>query len=110
MASKVPCGGKVAAHPLVVAGRSRSLDGLTKPDEGAKEAVSSVPLSVVIFGATGDLAKKKLYPALYQLMFGCPDAPLLPKGTQVVGLGRSAVELAAFLEKQCVNVKGEHRE
>ena len=29
---------------------------------------TSMPLSVVIFGATGDLAKKKLFPALYQLV------------------------------------------
>lgn len=47
------------------------------------------PLTVVIFGATGDLAKKKLYPALYQLMFGCPDAPLLPQTAHIVGYARS---------------------
>merc|ERR1719162_2373302 len=68
------------------------------------------PLTVILFGATGDLAKKKLYPALYQLMFGCPDAPLYPRTTRVVGYGRGEQELSAFLDKQCVNVKGEHRE
>merc|ERR1719156_503908 len=39
-------------------------------------------LTVVIFGATGDLAKRKLFPALYQLMYACPDAPLLPVMTR----------------------------
>jgi glucose-6-phosphate 1-dehydrogenase len=67
-------------------------------------------LSVVVFGATGDLAKKKLFPALYQLMYGCPDAPLLPVTTRIIGYGRSHVELDAFLAKQCTNVKGEHRD
>jgi len=67
------------------------------------------PMSIVLFGATGDLARKKLYPALYQLMFGCPDAPLLPRTANIVGYGRSAVDLQAFLEKQCVNVKGQHK-
>lgn len=67
-------------------------------------------LTVVIFGATGDLAKKKLYPALYQLMFGCPDAPLLPQSAHIVGYGRSHVELNEFIRKQCENVKGEQKD
>merc|ERR1719491_1189255 len=74
------------------------------------EAGSRMPLSIVVFGATGDLAKKKLFPALYQLMYGCPDAPLLPLTTRIVGYGRSHVELDAFLAKQCVNVQGQHRD
>jgi len=69
-----------------------------------------MPLSIIVFGATGDLAKKKLFPALYQLMFGCPDAPLLPVSTRIIGYGRSSVELGAFLEKQCANVQGQHRD
>ena len=60
------------------------------------------PLSIVIFGATGDLAKKKLYPAVAQLM----AQGLVPKHTNVVGFARSAYEREAFLEKQCVNVEG----
>lgn len=67
-------------------------------------------MSVIVFGATGDLARKKLYPALYQLMFGCPDAPLIPRNATIIGYGRSEVDLGAHLAKQCVNVKGEHKE
>ncbi|GAC1637477.1 MAG: glucose-6-phosphate dehydrogenase [Chloroflexota bacterium] len=43
------------------------------------------PLSLVIFGATGDLAHRKLIPALYSL---CHDQ-LLPKKMMIVGFGRS---------------------
>ena len=40
----------------------------TKSKPASIKETSSRRLTVVIFGATGDLAKKKLYPALYQLM------------------------------------------
>lgn len=68
------------------------------------------PLTLVILGATGDLARKKLYPALYQLMFGAPDAPLIPQNANVVGYGRSQVDLKAFLDKQTVNIKGDKKD
>eukprot|EP00931_Biecheleriopsis_adriatica_P005318 TRINITY_DN106844_c0_g1_i1.p1 TRINITY_DN106844_c0_g1~~TRINITY_DN106844_c0_g1_i1.p1 ORF type:complete len:626 (+),score=141.04 TRINITY_DN106844_c0_g1_i1:108-1985(+) len=78
--------------------------------EGMPSVDMDTPLCVVLFGATGDLAKKKLFPAVYQLMFGAPDAPKIPQHTFVVGYGRSEQDLSKFLEKQCVNVKGEHKE
>mmetsp|Transcript_66644 Transcript_66644/g.117828 ORF Transcript_66644/g.117828 Transcript_66644/m.117828 type:complete len:547 (+) Transcript_66644:55-1695(+) len=74
------------------------------------ENMSSDMLTIVIFGATGDLAKKKLFPALYELMYGCPDAPLLPTPTRIVGYGRAQMALEAFLEKQCQNVFGARRD
>ena len=61
----------------------------------------SMPFSVIIFGATGDLARKKLFPALYQLVL----LGHLPRSLNIVGYGRSKVQLEEFLEKQCVNVK-----
>ena len=62
-----------------------------------------MPLSIVIFGATGDLARKKLFPALYQLvMLGH-----LPRTLHIIGYGRSQVVLEHFLEKQCVNIKAQ---
>ena len=60
----------------------------------------SMPLTVVIFGATGDLAKKKLFPSLYQLTL----LGQLPRDLNIVGYGRSAVDMPAFLAKQCVNI------
>ena len=65
----------------------------------------AMPLTVVIFGATGDLAKKKLFPALYKL---CIDGHL-PRHLNIVGYGRRAVEMEGFLAKQCVNVAEDPR-
>ena len=61
----------------------------------------SMPLTVVIFGATGDLARKKLFPALYELML----QEHIPRWTSIVGCGRSPQDPDAFLAKQCVNVR-----
>lgn len=77
---------------------------------GISEALEpNLPFTIVIFGATGDLARKKLFPALYQLLYGCPDAPLLPTTTKIVGYGRATLKVDAFAEKQCVNVVGPDR-
>ena len=65
----------------------------------------AMPLSVVVFGATGDLAKKKLFPALYQLCL----LGHLPRGLKIVGYGRKAVDLEAFVVKQCGNIKEDPR-
>jgi len=67
-------------------------------------------LTVIIFGATGDLAKRKLFPALYQLMYEYPDAPLLPTTTRILGYGRNAMMSNDFIAKQCVYIKGSHRD
>ena len=69
-------------------------------DLTSHDALFSLPLTVVIFGATGDLAKKKLFPALYKL--GLQGH--LPRDLNIVGYGRSPVDLKAFITKQCVNV------
>jgi glucose-6-phosphate 1-dehydrogenase len=50
--------------------------------------------TMVIFGATGDLAKRKLLPALYNLN----GDRLLPEGFAVVALGRDAMTTDAYRE------------
>jgi len=50
------------------------------------------PFNLVIFGATGDLAHRKLFPALYNL---AADG-LLPGTMPVVGFARSAVSTDSF--------------
>src|SRR2546430_1595802 len=45
------------------------------------------PALIAIFGATGDLAHRKLTPALYQMAL----SNQLPKGTIVLGIGRDAM-------------------
>jgi glucose-6-phosphate 1-dehydrogenase len=58
-----------------------------KPDEkpDGRAARPAPPCAMVIFGATGDLTKRKLIPALYNLIAG----DLLPDGFAVVGVGRT---------------------
>ncbi len=50
------------------------------------------PMTVVIFGATGDLTRRKLAPALFQLQ--CKGR--LPEGTRIVGSAPSALDTAAW--------------
>src|SRR5207244_10919239 len=52
------------------------------------------PFTLVIFGATGDLAGRKLFPALFALARG----QFLPADFIVVGVGRRAKDDAAFRE------------
>ncbi len=61
------------------------------PDTGAAERHAERtpdPCIVVIFGASGDLTKRKLLPALYHL----DQANLLPKDFAVVGVARRPLE------------------
>eukprot|EP00917_Polyrhabdina_sp_WS-2016_P025960 GHVP01055830.1.p1 GENE.GHVP01055830.1~~GHVP01055830.1.p1 ORF type:complete len:811 (+),score=155.86 GHVP01055830.1:1042-3474(+) len=51
-----------------------------------------VGLSIIIFGASGDLAKKKTYPALFHLF--CQG--MLPAKTNIVGYSRSKIPFEQF--------------
>jgi glucose-6-phosphate 1-dehydrogenase len=53
------------------------------------------PCAVVIFGASGDLAKRKLIPALYRLV----QERLLPAEFAIIGLGRTPMTDEEFREK-----------
>ena len=53
------------------------------------------PLTVVVVGASGDLARKKVFPALFALF--CQD--LLPSRFHVVGLARTAMTDERFRER-----------
>ena len=48
---------------------------------------------IVIFGATGDLARRKIFPALYNLS----RTGVLPSGTEVIGFARRELDEAGFL-------------
>jgi len=50
------------------------------------------PFAFIIFGASGDLAQLKIFPALYSLV----EQKRLPKEYVIVGFARSAFEQAAF--------------
>ncbi|MEW6107462.1 MAG: hypothetical protein AB1563_14085, partial [Bacillota bacterium] len=63
--------------------------------EGMAASVDSkgdTPCIFVIFGATGDLSRRKLFPALYSLFLD----GLLPRRFAVVAVGRRALSRADF--------------
>ncbi len=47
----------------------------------------SIPTNIVIFGGTGDLAKRKLIPAFYNLFL----EGWMPENFSVIGMGRTAL-------------------
>ena len=56
---------------------------------------------MVIFGATGDLTKRKLFPALYNLA----REKHLPSNFAIVGVGRQEMESAEFRRQMHDNLK-----
>ena len=68
--------------------------------EGIRLERTAEPCVVVIFGASGDLAKRKLIPALYRLV----QERLLPAEFAIIGLGRTAMTDDEFRDKmkECV--------
>ncbi len=59
------------------------------------------PCVMVIFGATGDLTKRKLFPALYNLA----KENFLPKNFAIVGVGRQEMSSKEFKENIIVDLK-----
>ena len=62
--------------------------GKTRDDDGEM-------LSFVVFGASGDLAKKKIYPALFALYY----EGRLPKNFMIYGYARSSMTTEEFRNK-----------
>src|SRR5438046_10676709 len=59
------------------------------------------PALIAIFGATGDLAHRKLTPALYQMAL----SNQLPKGTIVLGIGRDTISDEDFRSQVRTSIK-----
>jgi glucose-6-phosphate 1-dehydrogenase len=64
----------------------------TESIEAADAVRARDPVTIVIFGASGDLSKRKLVPALYQLQ----DAGYLPDRYAVVGFSRTEMTDEAY--------------
>jgi glucose-6-phosphate 1-dehydrogenase len=62
---------------------------------------SPPPQTLVVFGASGDLARRKLFPALYDLAY----EGLLPERYAIVGTGGSHLENAEFRERARAGVE-----
>ncbi|MFA6600519.1 MAG: glucose-6-phosphate dehydrogenase [Candidatus Omnitrophota bacterium] len=65
---------------------------ITAHDQLCIERAPYRPCSLVIFGATGDLAHRKLFPALFNLY----REKLLPKNFFILGAGRKTMDDGAF--------------
>src|SRR6266852_3611753 len=63
--------------------------------EGVRLERTADPCTVIIFGASGDLTKRKLVPALYRLT----QERLLPAEFAIVGFARSPMSHDAFRAK-----------
>ncbi len=70
------------------------------------ELKTSSPFSFVLFGASGNLAKLKLYPALYILFL----KKRLPKDFAVVGFSRTEMSDSAFKELVEQSIRGHLQE
>ncbi|SOV83473.1 glucose-6-phosphate dehydrogenase-6-phosphogluconolactonase [Plasmodium sp. gorilla clade G3] len=58
-------------------------------------------LTIIIFGCSGDLAKKKIYPALFKLF--CNNS--LPKDLLIIGFARTVQDLETFFDKIVLYLK-----
>src|SRR2546421_12346146 len=74
--------------------------------EGLHVRATPDPCVLVIFGASGDLATKKLFPALYSLAF----RRLLPEHFAVLGVARSEETDDEFRERMKEAVKEHARD
>jgi len=71
-------------------------------DTSAGLASSRDAFTIVVLGASGDLAHKKTYPSLYDLFVG----NLLPSNLQIVGYGRKDIPDADFRKTLQSHLKG----
>src|ERR671924_1092405 len=77
----------------------RSEERFTKQEDEMRTEL--LPQAVVIFGASGDLTKRKLLPAFFHLFL----EGLLPKGFAVVGYARTQMDDDSFREYARENVE-----
>ena len=70
-------------------------------EDPAPQERAGDPCTIVIFGAGGDLTKRKLLPALYNLR----SYGLLPKDFAIIGVARKGFDDAAFRKVMTADMK-----
>jgi len=95
----VPAAPGVAAAPGAHAAPEAALDERCEPVN--PYAAPAGPAAIVIFGASGDLTKRKLVPALYNLM----RDGLLGENVAILGVARSSFDSDAFREKIAADLR-----
>ena len=58
----------------------------------AMQTIPVEPFDLIIFGATGDLARRKIIPGLFRRL----RAGQMPKGARIIGAARTEMEVSAF--------------
>ena len=71
------------------------MNSVAKIFEMADTHKTADPCVMVIFGATGDLTKRKLFPALYNLAVD----KFLPDNFAIIGVGRQEIGSRNFATK-----------
>lgn len=74
---------------------------MTEIESDLTENINANSCVMIIFGATGDLTKRKLYPALYNLK----REKYLPEDFSIIGLGRETMTTDEFRKKLCSNMR-----
>ena len=92
--------GPAPANPGVIAAADDPANPLRDPRDRRIPRVAG-PCVMVMFGVTGDLARKKLMPALYDLA----NRGLLPPGFSLVGFARRDWEHEDFAQVTYESVK-----
>jgi glucose-6-phosphate 1-dehydrogenase len=93
------------ASPGTAGGAGRPGSAIRPFRVGLPREIAPPPCALVIFGATGDLTRRKLVPALYNLKL----EGLLPARFAVVGLARKALTDEAFVEELRAGVEEHSR-
>ena len=73
----------------------KSLKCVREENVSSENDIESSSHIFVVFGASGDLAKKKIYPTLWALF----KERLMPKQTRIVGYARSKISVEGIREK-----------
>jgi len=89
----MPMGSAMARD--VVVGNGDTVAGATPEHRSDPHGVAPEPFTLVIFGASGDLTRRKLIPAVYSLFRG----GLLPERFSVVGFARREMSDDAFRDE-----------
>ena len=58
------------------------------------KTIPVLPFDLVVFGATGDLAKRKIFPSLFKRFI----AGQMPAEARIIGAARSDVDQAGFVD------------
>jgi glucose-6-phosphate 1-dehydrogenase len=73
----------------------RQLSDVYTPQPQYPPSLAEKTLSIIVFGASGDLSRKKTLPALHSLFYN----GLLPTNVLITGYNRSVLDLATFKSK-----------